>query len=150
MMDFSTIYPIIADCIVKAIEIVLTYVVCKVIIPWIKNEAIPWLKEKRLYNFICKAVRAAEKMCDSGEIQKGKKLDWVIKVLKARGVEITPEVRAMIESAVGNLDDAFSGSIVSMIEALLSGEADANILVSNGKIVGVEIEDSKETTDQAE
>lgn len=92
----------------KSISAVAMLAVTILLIPWLKSVAIPWLKEKRLYDTIKHFVRAAEKMGDTGAIPKGDKLAYVIKLLEGRGVKVTDEVRAMIESAVGDLDDMLS------------------------------------------
>lgn len=94
-------------------------------LPWFKGSVIPWLKEKQLYEIIKKYVRAAEKMGASGAIEKSKKLEYVITLLKNRGVTITDEVRALIESAVGDLDDMFSDMISNVAkEIIIDGNGD--------------------------
>lgn len=65
---------------------------------------VPWLKEKKVYDTICRFVRAAEKLADAGKIDKAKKKLYVRTLLEKKGVKITPEVDAMIEAAVEDLD----------------------------------------------
>lgn len=65
---------------------------------------VPWLKEKKVYDTICRFVRAAEKLADAGKIDKAKKKLYVRSLLEKKGVKITPEVDAMIEAAVEDLD----------------------------------------------
>ena len=65
---------------------------------------VPWLKEKQLYSRICTFVRAAEKLGDVGSIPKKNKKSYVVELLEDRGVLVTPEVDAMIESAVEELE----------------------------------------------
>lgn len=88
--------------------------VTKYVLPWVSDTVIPWLKDKRLYDMICRFVRAAQKLADTGAIDKTTKKEYVISLLKAKGVVITPEVDAMIESAVFDLDLAVD-SIGDMI-----------------------------------
>lgn len=66
---------------------------------------VPWLKEKKLYDTVRIAVRAAEKWAQSHEIDKRA---WVEEQLSSRGIAITPIISGMIESAVTELDAAFS------------------------------------------
>lgn len=66
--------------------------------------AFPWLKEQRIYSLICKMVRAAEKLAESGQIEKPDKLLYVIDQLEKRKITVTPAVRSLIEAAVKELD----------------------------------------------
>lgn len=75
-------------------------------LPWMQEVAIPWLKERHLYNLICYFVRAAEKLADTGVIEKATKKEYVVSLLKQKGVNVTSEVDALIESAVLDLDMA--------------------------------------------
>ncbi len=68
--------------------------------------AFPWLKEQRIYSVICKMVRAAEKLAESGQIEKFDKLQYVIAQLEKRKITVTPAVRSLIEAA-GNEQDNF-------------------------------------------
>lgn len=122
MTDITAFYPMITECVVNVIKAVIAVIFGVLIIPWIKNSAIPWLKEKQLYNMICKFVRAAEKLADGGLIAKSAKLDYVIGLLAHSGIEMTPEVRALIESAVGELDDGFANNLQNLANAITSEE----------------------------
>ncbi|MBQ8208550.1 MAG: hypothetical protein IJZ89_07450 [Clostridia bacterium] len=66
---------------------------------------VPWLKEKKLYDTVKIAVQAAEKWAQSHDIDKR---EWVEEQLTARGITVTPLISGMIESAVTELDAAFS------------------------------------------
>lgn len=133
MENFSEFYPVILDCAVKAVRLIIAIVFSAIVIPWVKKSAIPWLKEKHLYGIIQKFVRAAEKLGDAGTISKDAKLDYVIGLLGRRGIEVTADVRALIESAVGDLDDEFSHGMMSLVEALnTAGDID-NIVIEGGK-----------------
>ncbi len=48
------------------------------VIPWLKDTGLPWLKEKRLYSIVKKFVEAAEKQAEAGTIDKATKnaLSW--------------------------------------------------------------------------
>lgn len=83
-------------------------------LPWMQEVAIPWLKERHLYNLICYFVRAAEKLADTGVIDKATKKEYVVKLLKQKGVNVTSEVDALIESAVLDLDMA----VASVFDAI--------------------------------
>lgn len=92
--------------IVNIVFAVAGVVMLKIVAPWLQNVGIPWLKEKHLYSIVKKFVMAAEKMAEAGTIDKSAKLDYVLNMLRAKGVNITSEVRAFIESAVEELDIA--------------------------------------------
>ena len=81
---------------------------------YIKTAVVPWLKEKRLYSTIQKFVQAAEKLGSTGAISKDTKKAYVISLLESNGIKVTPEVDALIESAVQELDDA----VAEIIEVL--------------------------------
>lgn len=68
---------------------------------------VPWLKEKRLYSTVVKMVRAAEKWAATHEIDKKA---WVIQQLTEAGVQVSPTVEALIESAVLEIDIALGGT----------------------------------------
>lgn len=87
---------------------------------YIKTAVIPWLKEKRLYDTVKKFVQAAEKLGDVGTIPKGNKKDYVVQLLENKGITVTPEIDALIESAVKELDNA-----VGEIVGVLADEADS-------------------------
>lgn len=73
----------------------------KVASPFIKNTMVPWLEEKRIYGIVKKFVEAAEKKAENEEFDKK---EWVVSLLKKKGIDITPEVEAYIESACKELD----------------------------------------------
>jgi len=75
------------------------------VIPWIKDTAIPWLKEKRLYTVVEHFVEAAEKYAENHQIDKKQ---YVLTLLMEKGITITPEAEAYIESAVKKLDNSVS------------------------------------------
>ncbi len=108
MENMNQLYPYIVNTVVDVLKLVIVAAFSLVIIPWLRKSAIPWLKEKQLYGIVQKFVRAAEKMGEAGIISKEDKLNYVVGLLERHGVTITPEVRALIESAVGALDDEFA------------------------------------------
>lgn len=104
-------YSEIASCVLKCVISIGSIVFTAIVIPWLKNNAIPWLKEKQIYSLVQKFVRAAEKLADSGAIDKKQKYEYVLNLLRGCGVDITSEIEAFIESAVGDLDDALNKGI---------------------------------------
>lgn len=82
---------IVVKIIFMALGLVVTYYV------------VPWLKEKKLYGIVKKAVYAAEKWAETHEIDKKA---YVVGKLEAAGIKVTPVVDAFIESAVKELDIA--------------------------------------------
>ena len=51
------------------------------------------------------------------------KLDYVVQMLEKKGITITPEVRAMIEAAVQDLDIAIDGAIGQLGDIFVEEEA---------------------------
>jgi len=112
-----------------------------VVIPWVKDTAIPWLKEKRLYSMVQRFVNAAEKKAEAGSLAKALKKDYVIERLEAMGVTVTTEVDAFIEAAVKELDiaaNAMVGELVAVMGEEVSEDA------------GQEAETVSEATETAE
>jgi len=122
MTDITVLYPMITECVVNLLKIAMMVIFGMLIIPWVKKSAIPWLRERQLYGLICKFVRAAEKLAESGAISKEAKLDYVLGLLAKNGIEVTPVVRALIESAVGELDDALSNQLINLADAITDAE----------------------------
>ena len=81
------------------------------VIPWLKDTGLPWLKEKRLYSIVKKFVEAAEKQAEAGTIDKATKKRFVVELLEANGITVTPEINAFIEAAVKELDLAEKNAI---------------------------------------
>lgn len=105
---------------IKTALAILLLIFVKIIMPEITGTVIPWLKEKRLDGIIKKYVEAAEKMAASGQLVTPKK-DYVLMLLQKRGIPITPEVDASIESAVIELDHASAQALFLIHEAMEPG-----------------------------
>ena len=99
-MIINTITENILDIIIAVISIAVSYY----IIPCIKNDLVPWLKDKHIYNMVKILVKAVEKLAESSVIEKCDKKQEVVKLLQKQGIEITDKVDAFIESAVKELD----------------------------------------------
>ena len=97
---WESILPNILEIVLTIISLIIGYYV----VPYIKNDLIPWLKEKRLYNIIKSFVQAVEKMAEAGLIEKADKKNEVIKLLKNKGIVINDTIDAFIESCVKELD----------------------------------------------
>ena len=87
---------------------IISLVVSYYAIPYIKNDLIPMLKEKHLYDTVKKFVQAAEKMAESGVIEKTSKKAMVIRLLENKGIAVNKIEESFIESAVKELDIATS------------------------------------------
>ena len=99
-----TYYNDIILAVVRVVSCLISILVSAVVIPWLKNTVVPYLKDRHLYSMVCKFVMAAEKMADVGTIEKDTKKTFVLDMLRSRGVTITGEVEALIEAAVEELD----------------------------------------------
>ncbi len=106
---------IITSNMLEIIAAIISILVSYYVIPMIKTDLVPFLKEKRLYALIKNLVEGAEKMAESGMIEKKDKKATVIKWLEEKGVEITPAVDAFIEAAVKELD-LVTDSVVDTIK----------------------------------
>lgn len=118
----TQLIPEITGVVVDAIITICGLVFTGVCIPWVVKTGIPWLKEKHLYNIITTLVKAAEKMANAGSLTTTK-LDYVVQMLEKKGITLTPEVRAMIEAAVQDLDIAIDGAIGQLGDIFIEEEA---------------------------
>ena len=106
MEEFAKL--IIPNLLEFVVSLMLTVVSCfllpwirRVAAPFIRETVVPWLKEKRLYGIVQHFVEAAEKLAENNTIDKK---EYVLNMLRDKGIEITPEIEAYIESAVKKLD----------------------------------------------
>ena len=83
---------------------IISLVVARYVIPCIKNDLVPWLKEKRLYNIVKSFVQAAEKLAESGVIEKCDKKAKVIELLEKNRIVVDDVIEGFIEAAVKELD----------------------------------------------
>lgn len=101
---WETIWNSVLSNILEIIATIISLVVAYYVVPYIKNDLIPWLKEKHLYNMVKNFVRAAEKLAESGIIEKVDKKSKVIELLENKGITVDATVEAFIESCVKELD----------------------------------------------
>ena len=112
----------VASAALKLVLALATALISAVLVPYLKTVVVPWLQEKRVYNLCVKFVRAAEKMAETSQISKEDKKEFVIRMLKSRGVQVTPDVDAFIESAVGSLDDFFTTQYAEIADAFVTAD----------------------------
>ena len=84
---------------------VIALIVSKYAIPYIKNDFIPLLKEKRLYTTVRTLVEGVEQVADAGIIEKSVKKERVIALLQEQGLEVTESVETIIEACVKAMND---------------------------------------------
>lgn len=101
---FDIIMDSILPNILEIIITIISLVVARYVVPCIKNDLVPFIKEKHLYNTVKKFVRAAEKLAESEIIAKVDKKAKVIELLESKGIAVDAAVEAFIESAVKELD----------------------------------------------
>jgi hypothetical protein len=94
----------IAPNIFEIVLAIISLVVANYAIPYIKNDFMPWFKEKRIYGTVKKFVQAVEKMAEANIINKTDKKAKVIELLKSKGIEVNDVIDAFIESCVKELD----------------------------------------------
>ena len=121
-MIMDAVMPYIFQIVITVISLVVSYYV----IPCIKADLIPFLKEKRLYNIVKSCVQAAEKMTETGIINKDDKKKYVINLLKSNGIVVNEMVDAFIESCVKELD-LISSAIYD--EIIVEEEIDKEIVI---------------------
>lgn len=95
---------VVTENVLDIIIAIISIIVSVYLIPLIKNELKPWLEEKRIFNLVKKFVEAAEKLAESGAIEKVDKKSKVIELLESKGITVDAEIDAFIESAVKQLD----------------------------------------------
>lgn len=83
---------------------IISIVVARYVVPYIKNELIPWLKERRSYNIVKSFVQAVEKLAETGAIAKVDKKQKVVELLNNKGIAVDATIDAFIESCVKELD----------------------------------------------
>lgn len=113
--------------VIRAVFLVLTGLLTY----YVKTKVIPWLEDKQLYTTVQRFVQAAEKLSATGELGTGSaKRDYVMELLKSKGIDCGPEVQALIESAVEELDQLKE----SVISAFISGAtAETMSELTNGR-----------------
>ena len=108
--------------ILEIIITIISLVVARYLIPYIKTDFIPWLKEKRILNLAKNFVQAAEKMAEAGMIDKEEKKEKVIELLRSKGIVIDDVTDAFIESLVKELDIVTSVVYEGIVEAEIETE----------------------------
>lgn len=111
------------EIIITIISLIVSYYV----IPCIKNDLVPWLKEKHLYSTVKKFVQAVEKLAESGAIEKDEKKEMVIELLEMKGIKVNSIIDAFIESCVKELDIISSTVYETIIETELESEPDIEL-----------------------
>lgn len=109
------ILDIVTENVLDIVIATISIVVSVYLIPIIKNDLKPWLEEKRIYNLVKKFVEAAEKLAESGAIEKVDKKSKVVELLESKGITVDAEVDAFIESAVKQLD-IISSTVIEEIK----------------------------------
>lgn len=120
MSDF---YVALASCLLKVVFSIIGVVFTAIVIPWIKDSLIPWMKEKHVYGIVQTLVKAAEKQAEAGTIAKADKKAYVVQLLEERGIIVTDEIDAFIEAAVMELDIAINTAVVEVAGVLEETEA---------------------------
>lgn len=103
-MTPEIILDVILDDALRIVLAVISLIVSYCIIPSIKEDLVPWLKEQRIYSTVKKFVQAAEKLADAGAISKTDKKKYVVDLLEKNGITVDSTLDAFIESAVEELD----------------------------------------------
>lgn len=121
-MIWDSILPNILEIILTIISLIIAHYV----IPYIKSDLIPWLKEKRVYNIVKSFVQAAEKLAEAGAIDKIDKKKKVVELLESKGIVVDTTVEAFIESCVKELDMIASVVYEEIIETETETEIEEN------------------------
>lgn len=100
----------------KIILAVISIATAHYILPFVKNDLVPMLKEKRIYSIVKSFVQAAEKLAETGVIEKCDKKKMVIGLLEKKGIVVDNVVDAFIEGCVKELDMLTSVIIEEIIE----------------------------------
>lgn len=122
----ETIWNSILPNILEIVFTIISLIVSCYVVPYIKNDLIPWLKEKHLYNTVKNFVQAAEKLAESGTISKDTKKEKVVELLQNNGITINATTEAIIESCVKELDMITSVVVDEVIKADTEEDENAN------------------------
>lgn len=104
----ETLINSISNNLLEIVITIISLVVSYYVVPAIKDDLIPLLKELRIYGTIKKFVQAAEKLAEAGTIEKVDKKKYVISLLKKNGIAVDDTLDSFIESAVEELDKVIS------------------------------------------
>ena len=118
----EVIYNAILPNILEIIGTIISLICAYYVIPYIKGDLIPWLKEQRIYGIVKTFVQAVEKMAESGIIEKTDKNQKVIELLARKGIVINATIEAFIESAVKELDIISSVVLEEIVETEITTE----------------------------
>lgn len=88
----------------------------KTVAPFIRQTIIPWFEEHRLRSIVDRLVHGAEQLANSGQLPKADKKQYVVDMLTAMGIEVTPEVDAIIEGAVLDLDKTLKELLQAVLD----------------------------------
>lgn len=105
-----------ANAVLELVVVLVGLFFSVVVLPFVRDTLIPWLREKRVLNLVSKFVQAAEKLGNTGAIDKNSKKAFVLNLLMRKGVEITPVIDAFVEAAVLDLDMIFSDTFEEIVE----------------------------------
>ena len=119
---FETIWNAILPNILEIILTVISLIISYYVVPYIKKDLIPWLKEKRVYSIVKNFVQAVEKMAETGVIDKTVKKAKVVELLQNIGITVDDNVEVLIESCVKELDMLTSTVIEEIIETEIETE----------------------------
>lgn len=103
-MTPEIIIDVILEDSLKIVLSVISLVISYYVLPMIKTDLVPWLKEKRIYSTVKKFVQAAEKLAESGTIPKVDKPKYVIGLLEQNGIIVDDTIKAFIESCCKEID----------------------------------------------
>lgn len=122
----NQLYAQLANSVLDIVVAIIGAVFSILVIPWVKNTVIPWLKEKRLYTICSRFVKGVEKMAESGTIEKSAKKQFVIDLLNKKGITVTPEIDAYIESAVKELDNVIVSGVGGVVGEFEKADTDTS------------------------
>lgn len=133
----NAFYGEIASGILQIVCALIGILLTAVVVPWLKTSAIPWMKEKQLYGLVKKFVQAAEKLAETGVLDREDKKKYVVDLLEQKGYHMNAETEAFIESAVKELDmtvEAGWGEILDTFEEEV--DADPEDMEAAEEVVG--------------
>lgn len=133
----NAFYGEIASAILQIVCAMISILLAAVVVPWLKKSAIPWMKEKQLYGLVKKFVQAAEKLAETGILDRESKKDYVVGLLVQKGYDVNDETEAFIESAVKELDMVIEAGYGEIIEAFEDKEEnDLEVMEATEEVAG--------------
>lgn len=104
-------------------------------------KVLPYIADQRQYKRIRQFVQAAEKLANAGKLPKDEKNEYVLQLMEDAGIPVNQITKALVESAVLELDNLNSGKekyILQILEKVGIPITDGTKSIVQSVIAGVD------------